>query len=46
LAVNVETKEIVAVEVTDERVSDGSKSTRSLIRQRRTSLDGRLRRRW
>jgi hypothetical protein len=40
LAVNVETKEIVAVEVTDERVSDGSKFN-SLVDQAEENLSGR-----
>jgi hypothetical protein len=40
LAVNVETKEIVAIEVTDERVSDGSKFN-SLVDQAEENLSGR-----
>ena len=40
LAVNVDTKEIVAIEVTDERVSDGSKFN-SLVDQAEENLSGR-----
>jgi len=40
LAVNAETKEIVAIEVTDERVSDGSKFN-SLVDQAEENLSGR-----
>jgi hypothetical protein len=40
LAVNVKTKEIVAIEVTDERVSDGSRFN-SLIDQAEKNLSGR-----
>ena len=46
LAVDVKTKEIVAIEVTDERVSDVSSPTRSLTRPKRTSPAGGSRRHW